>query len=138
MNKYIYDEITVGLKEEFTVEVKLEDMERFCKITGDMNPLHINRYYAKEYGFRDRVVYGMLTASYLSTLAGVYLPGEKSLIQNVEINFVKPVFLNEVLTIVGKVINKNDTFKIIKIGFSILNGQKEKVVRGKMDVGVLA
>lgn len=138
MNKYVYDEITVGLKEEFTVEVKLEDMERFYIITGDMNPLHINRNYAKEYGFHDRVVYGMLTASYLSTLAGVYLPGEKSLIQKVEINFVKPVFLNEVLTIVGKVINKNDTFNIIEIGFSIWNDQKEKVIRGKMDVGVLA
>ena len=80
----------------------------------------------------------MLTASYLSTLAGVYLPGEKSLIQSVEINFTKSVFVGDRLTITGEVVEKNELFQMIKMKVTITNSKNEKVVRGKMQVGVLA
>ncbi|MBR5361427.1 MAG: dehydratase, partial [Lachnospiraceae bacterium] len=77
MNTYIYEQIEVGHKESFKVTVTEADMDKFREITGDVNPLHRDTEYAKEHGYRDRVFFGMLTASYLSTLAGVYLPGER-------------------------------------------------------------
>lgn len=137
MNKYTFDEIEVGMQAEFVAKVKPEDMDNFCHITGDTNPLHCDKEYALRKGFEDRIVYGMLSASYLSTLAGIYLPGKESLIQSVEISFIRPIGINELLTIKGKVTEKNELFKIIKIKFWILNSKKEKVVRGKMQVGVL-
>lgn len=137
MNRYTFDEIEVGMQAEFTVKVKPEDMEKFCHITGDTNPLHCDKEYARKRGFEDRIVYGMLSASYLSTLAGIYLPGKESLIQSVDVSFIKPVCINEVLTVKGKVNDKNELFKILKIKFWILNSKEEKVVRGKMQVGVL-
>lgn len=79
----------------------------------------------------------MLTASFLSTLAGMYLPGERSFIQEVLIKFVKPVFEGDVLTIKGTIIEVNETFKRLVLKVVIANQNGQKVLRGTMKVGVL-
>ena len=113
-------------------------MDAFLNITGDINSLHNDKKFALSKGYEDRVVYGMLTSSFLSTLAGVYLPGKYSLIHSVEILFKKPVYLKDSpLTIKGKVIDKNEMFKEFTIKYEILNNKNEKVTRGTMKVGVL-
>ncbi len=138
MNEYKFNDIEIGLEQCFDVNITEEMVENFCKITGDLNPLHKDFNYAKSKGFNEKVVYGMLTSSFLSTLAGVYLPGKYSLIHSVEILFKKPVFISDCpLTIKGKVIEKNDNFKQFTIRVEFLNNKKEKVTRGIMKVGVL-
>lgn len=138
MNEYKFEDIKIGLEAEFQVCITEKMLESFCKITGDINPLHNDLDYAKSKGYNERVVYGMLTSSFLSTLAGVYLPGKYSLIHGVEILFKKPVFISDnPLTIKGKVIEINEGFKQFTIRFDILNNKHEKVSRGTMKVGVL-
>ena len=136
MNTYTYDQIEVGHKESFTVTVTGEEMDEFRKITGDINPLHSDVEYAKEHGYSDRVVFGMLTASYLSTLAGVYLPGEHSLIHSVKTKFSGVVYPGDELTIEGTVTEKNDTFELIIVKVIIRNQNGEKVCKAEMQIGV--
>lgn len=138
MNHYRFEDIYVGLKEEFQVVVTPEMLEQFCQITGDVNPLHTQESFAKEKGYETRVAYGMLTASFLSTLAGVYLPGERSLIHSVESKFTKPVYAGDVLTVSGQVTECNEMFSVFTMKTVIVNQKGEKVLRGKMQVGVLA
>ena len=137
MNHYNYDEIEVGMKKEFQAVITDEMLEKFRTITGDENPLHTDSEFAAGKGYSKQVCYGMLTASFLSTLAGVYLPGEKSLIHSVEIKMTKPVFSGDQLTISGEVTEKNDLFSVFIMKITILNQNKEKVLRGKMQVGVI-
>lgn len=138
MNSYKFEDIKIGMEESFEVNLTNEMLDNFCKITGDVNPLHNDLEYAKSKGYEERVVYGMLTSSFLSTLAGVYMPGKYSLIHSIEIMFKKPVFVSSSpLTIKGVVTEINETFKQITISFSILNNKLEKVCRGTMKVGVL-
>ena len=137
MNKYQLEDIYVGLKEEFQVTVTDEMLKQFCQITGDVNPLHTDETFAKEKGYVSNVVYGMLTASFLSTLAGVYLPGERSLIHSVESKFVKPVYVGDTLTISGQVTECNEMFSLFTMKTTIVNQNGDKVMRGKMQVGIL-
>lgn len=137
MNEYKYSDIVEGMKESFQVTVTEEMMEQFLSITGDVNPLHRDREFAKEKGYDNRVVYGMLTASFLSTLAGVYLPGKNSLIYETQTKFAKPVFPGDELTVCGTVEEKNDLFQVFTMKVVIQNQKGEKVLRGKMKVGVL-
>lgn len=137
MNEYKYDEIQIGDEESFEVEVTEQMLASFKDITGDVNPLHNDAAYAKEQGFEDRVAYGMLSSSFLSTLAGVYLPGKYSLIQNVSVEFPRPVYVGEILTIKGKVTEKNDLFKFIVLKVLITNEKGEKKVKGNMRIGVI-
>ncbi len=137
MNTYTYDEIEVGQAESFTVTVTEDMLSSFKAITGDNNPLHNDEDFAKAKGQPGRVAYGMLTASFLSTLAGVYLPGERSLIQQVEIKFAKPVYIGDTLTVTGQVAEKNDTVQRIELKVTITNQDGAKVLRGKMGVLVI-
>ena len=137
MNQYQFKDISVGLKEEFQVTVTKDMMAQFCRMTGDMNPLHMDETYAKEKGYVSNVAYGMLTASFLSTLAGVYLPGERSLIHSVECKFTKSVYVGDILTVSGQVTECNEIFSVFTMKTTIVNQKGEKVLRGKMQVGIL-
>lgn len=136
MKHYQYDEIKVGMEEKFQIEITEQMLDVFCTLTGDENPLHCDEEYAKEKGKKGRVAYGMLTASFLSTLAGMYLPGEKSLIQSVEVKFLKPVYIGDVLEIKGVVEEKHDVFQRIELKVTATRNGTEKVLKGKMKIGI--
>ena len=78
----------------------------------------------------------MLTSSFLSTIAGVYLPGKYSLIHSVETKMLKPVLLGDALTIEGVVSEKHDIFQMIVLKVTIKNQNEEKVLKGKMQIGI--
>jgi len=137
VKEYTYEECRIGKKESFSVTITQEMLEMFKTISGDYNPLHNEVSYAIEKGFEDRVVYGMLTSSFLSTLAGMYLPGKYCLIQEVNVKFTKPVYVGDMLTVTGEIIERNDLFKQLVLKVLILNQRQETVVRAKMKVGVM-
>lgn len=136
MNEYRYNDVVIGMEEHFTTTITQKMMDAFCAITGDTNPLHSDDTFAIVRGFPSRVGYGMLTASFLSTLAGVYLPGRNSLIHEIKIEFPKPVFVGDELVISGTVTEKNDLFKTFTVKVIVRNAAGEKVCRGKMKMGV--
>lgn len=137
MNSFLFSDIKIGQKAEFEVSITDKIMDSFREITGDINPLHCNKNFAVRRGFTDKVCYGLLTASFLSTLAGVYIPGERSIIHSVEVKFSLPVIVGDSLSVVGEVIEKNDTVEQIVIRVTIKNQNDLKVLRGKMKVGFL-
>ena len=137
MNEYKFENISIGLEESFTAVVTEGMMSDFLKLTGDINPLHNDEDFAKEKGFASRVVYGLLTSSLLSTLAGVYLPGRNSLIYGVDIEFPKPVYVGDELLVSGVVSEKDERFRYYTVKVCIRNQNGQKVCRGKMKLGVL-
>lgn len=136
MNAYKFQDLQIGMTESFECTITADMMEEFRRLTGDINPLHNDKQYAIEHGFEDCVVYGMLSASLISTLGGVHLPGKYCLIQQVETKFVKPVFIGDALTVSGTVKELNDTVQqaVIKVE---IKRNAEKVVRGCLKVGFL-
>lgn len=137
MNLYKFEDLQIGLTESFTHVITEDDMTRFNITTGDINPLHNDEEYAKEHGFAGRVVYGMLSASLISTLAGVYLPGKYCLIYQTETKFVSPVFIGDELTVSGTVKELYDTVRKAVIKVEIRNQDGKKVVKGELHVGFL-
>ncbi len=136
MNSYTLTGLAPGLTESFTVTVTEEMMRQFYAITGDCSPIHMDAEYAAGRGYAGRVVYGMLGASFFSTLAGVYLPGEHCLLHSVEAKFAKPVMIGDTLTVSGKVTEVNETFGEVTIKAVITNQNGQKVTRGLIKAGV--
>ena len=137
MNSYKFVDINVGLEESFSVRVSSEKLDKFLKISGDINPLHTDAEYSKSKGFSDRVVYGMLTSSFFSTLVGVYLPGKYCILQGVDIQFSQPVYIDDILTITGKVSYINEAYKQLEIKAVIINQDNKKVSKATIKVGVI-
>ena len=136
MNHYTLAEMTPGLTEEFTVTVTPEMMDAFRAITGDVSPIHIDADYARGRGFPGRVVYGMLGASFFSTLAGVYLPGEHCLLHGVECKFAKPIFIGDTLTVKGTVVGVSEIGSEAEIKAVITNQDGKRVTRGIIKAGL--
>ncbi|SEK43786.1 3-hydroxybutyryl-CoA dehydratase [Pseudobutyrivibrio ruminis] len=137
MNNYTFDELTVGMTESFKVKITEAMLDAFKGITGDVNPLHNDEEFAKAKGHPGRVAYGMLTASFLSTLAGVYIPGERSLIQQVETKFAKPVYIGNELTVTGEITELVESVQRLELKVTITNQDGKKVLRGTMGILVV-
>lgn len=136
MNRFGYDDLSVGQTESFTRTITEEMMEGFRTVSGDDNPLHADEEYAVSMGFSDRVVYGMCTASLYSCLAGMYLPGEHCLLHSVHADFLRPVFIGDTLTVEGKIAEKHDSVKQVIIKAVIRNQDGKKVSKAIIEAGV--
>lgn len=139
MNEFTFKDIVSSpvLEKSFSVIVSQKMMDSFLEITGDSNPMHIDADYAKQNGFSACLVYGLLTTSFYSTLAGVYLPGKYCLLQEVSTQFAKPVFVGDTLTIYGKIAEVQETFKRVIIKARITNQDGMTVNRATITAGVL-
>ena len=144
MKEYRFEDIvsrdenkTEYTKAEFSVTVTAEMMQKFYDISGDENPLHMDEEFARDKGFDSRVVYGMLTASFYSRLAGVYLPGKFCLLHSVESSFKNPVFIGDTLTVSGYVKEKHEATRTIDIAATIINQNGKKVSKAKILAGFL-
>lgn len=137
MNKYKFEDIKLGMKEQFKEKITSNSILEFIKLSGDNNPLHTDKNYAIKNGMLDIVAHGMLTSSFYSKLVGVYLPGEKCILHEIDISFKNPVYANDSLTIVGEVYDIIEIFKQIRIKAYILNQDNKKISTAKIKVGVL-
>ena len=137
MNNYTFEELSIGQSESFEVTVTAEMMDSFLKISGDINPLHNDKNFAEEQGYADRVVYGLLTTSFISKLVGVLLPGEKCLLQGIEVKYLRPVYIGDTLLVTGIVDELHESVQRASIKVSISNQDNKKVVKGKAEVGFL-
>ena len=68
MNEYKLEDIKIGMIEKFKVKITEKMQNDFREITGDVNPMHLDDEFANKNGFNKKLVFGMLTASFFSTL----------------------------------------------------------------------
>lgn len=136
MNHYKIQELAPGMEACFSVTVTEEMLQKFLEISGDVNPLHTDAAFARAKGYPGRVAYGMLTASFYSTLAGVYLPGELCLLWEVDSKFTAPVFAGDGLDVYGKVTEVNESYGFIRLKARIKNQKGETVSRAVITAGV--
>lgn len=131
-----FEEIRAGSVYEFTRKITRKDVLTFAALTGDYNPLHVDELFASQSEFGKNVIHGMLAASLFSTLIGMYCPGQKSLYLNQSVNFRKPLFYDDQVTVRGEVVAKNDLAGVITLKTEVLRGA-EKVITGEAKVKVL-
>ncbi|KAJ49599.1 dehydratase, partial [Clostridium tetanomorphum DSM 665] len=103
----------------------------FSKISGDVNPIHLDEEFAKKSLFKKRIAHGILTSSLISAVLGTKLPGINTLYLSQTLKFLAPVFLGDKLTAVVEVISKNDDKRIITLKTSVFNEENVEVVTGE-------
>jgi len=133
----VFNLIQIGQEEEFKHKITEKDIDKFCDLTGDDNPLHMDTSYAQETDFKDRVVHGMLSASFISTMIGTRLPGKGSLWYEQHIKFLVPVRIGDEIRIWAKVLHKSESQRIIVLQTMIYNQLGKTVIEGEAKVKVL-
>jgi hypothetical protein len=72
---YYIEDLKPGMSESFTKTVTERDIELFGEVSGDVNPVHFDEEFAKGTIFKGRIAHGVLSASYISTVLGMKMPG---------------------------------------------------------------
>ena len=121
LSEYTFDEIEIGLTKQFQITITESMIDDFAKLTGDFSPIHMDKDYASTTTFEKQVVDGMLLASFLSKIVGMYLPGKHALYFSQSLDFRQPCFIGDTITVSSIVIDKSPSTKILKIESKITN-----------------
>lgn len=124
-------EINLGDKSSYSRTVSEADVVLFGGVSGDLNPAHFNEEYSKETMFKGRIAHGMLSASYISTVLGMQLPGPGTIYLSQELNFTAPVKFGDTITATAEVIERIEDKNRITLETICLNQRGEVVVKGK-------
>jgi 3-hydroxybutyryl-CoA dehydratase len=92
---YYIDELKPGVSESLTKTVTERDVELFGEVSGDKNPVHFDEDYAKGTIFKGRIAHGMLSASYISTVLGMQIPGPGTIFMSATTRFKAPVRIGD-------------------------------------------
>jgi 3-oxoacyl-[acyl-carrier protein] reductase len=132
-----FDSIKVGDAAEITHKITQNDVNLFASLTGDFNPLHVNKEYAKTTSFQNPVVHGMLSASFISTLIGTRLPGQGALWSSQMLEFLRPAFVGDTLYVRSTVIQKSVATRSLVLDTKVGNQHNQILVSGRSLVKVL-
>ena len=130
LSEYTFDEIEIGLTKQFQTTITESMIDDFAKLTGDFSPIHMDKDYASTTTFEKRVVDGMLLASFLSKIVGMYLPGKHALYFSQSLDFRQPCFIGDTITVSSIVIDKSPSTKILKIESKITNQEGKILLSG--------
>jgi 3-hydroxybutyryl-CoA dehydratase len=131
------DDFTPGQHVTFTKTFTEDDVKRFIEITGDINPLHVDDAFAAQTQFGKRVLHGMLTASILSTMVGMLLPGTGAIYRSQTIRFLKPVYIGDTVTAHFVVRSIDRQRHRLEIESWIEDANGERVLDGMCEAGLL-
>lgn len=127
-------EINIGDKSSYSRTVSEADVILFGGVSGDLNPAHFNEEYSKETMFKGRIAHGMLSASYISTVLGMNLPGPGTIYLSQDLKFTSPVKFGDTITATVEVIEKIEEKNRIILETICVNQRGEVVVKGKATV----
>jgi 3-hydroxybutyryl-CoA dehydratase len=92
---YYIDQLKPGMSESYTRTVSESDIQKFGEVSGDMNPAHFDEAYAATTPFKTRIAHGVLSASYISTVLGMKMPGPGTIFMQLLTRFKAPVKIGE-------------------------------------------
>lgn len=124
----------VGDREIFSKTLTETDIYGFAGISGDFNPIHVNRIEAEKSRFGRQVCHGMLVASLISAGIGMKLPGPGAIYLEQNLKFLKPVFVGDTVTAQVEVASVDaDRLALIT---TVVNHEGELVISGDARVMV--
>ncbi len=112
--------------------------EGFIQVFNDRNPLHTNEVFAKEKGFRGKVMHGNIMNGFLSYFIGECLSVKNVLIQSQEISFHKPVYLHDVVRFEATVSDIHESVNAVSFSFRFTDEQGKLLSKGKIQIGMLS
>lgn len=124
------EQIQKGDSGSFTKTVTESDIVLFGGISGDLNPAHFNEEYAKNSMFKARIAHGMLSATFISTVLGMNLPGPGTIYLSQEMKFLKPVYIGDTVTAIVKALDIIPEKNRVVFETKVENQRKELVIAG--------
>ncbi len=115
----------VGESASFSRTFTEADTALFIGVTWDVNPYHTDGRYAAASRFKERIVPGLLTASLLTHLGGLWA----FLATEMKFEFLAPVYIGDTITARATVIEADEHRNRVLLGCRCTNDDGQEVLR---------
>lgn len=92
-----FEDLAIGMSETLERTVTDSAVRAFAEVSGDRNPIHLSEEYAAGTLFKTRIAHGIFTASLISAVLGMRLPGPGVIYFSQTLNFRGPVKIGDVV-----------------------------------------
>lgn len=123
------------IESNFVVGEKI--FSSFRDTFNDRNPLHTDDNYAKENGFKSKIMYGNILNGFVSHFVGELLPLKEVVIVTQNISFKKPFYLNDKIYLKAIIDEFYESVNIYDISFSFCNVDQDLVATGGIKIKAL-
>jgi 3-hydroxybutyryl-CoA dehydratase len=111
-----------------------EHIEAFARLSGDRNPVHFDDAFARRIGFEGHIAHGAVTASLLSAVLGMDLPGPGSVFLEQRVRFLKPVRPGDTIVASLEVTRVREDKPIVTLGATVTSAEGARVAEGELVV----
>lgn len=124
-----WEDLEIGDSASFTKTMTETDIVIWVGLTGDLNPIHIDKEYSKTTRFGDVLVPGVLVLGLVSnavtqaTFGNVYA--------NQSIKFLKPVYIGDTITAIATIVDKLEDKHMVRLETKCINQKDELVMIGE-------
>ena len=129
-----FEALAVGQSASVTRTVTETDVVLFAGLTGDMNPLHVDREAARRSRFGRRIAHGMLVAGLVSAVLGTRLPGPGCIYVSQSLRFVGPVGIGDTVTARAEIIELIPDRRRVRLHTTCENQEGEPVLEGEAEL----
>ena len=120
---------TLGDKVAFTRTLTEADVALFIGNTWDVNPLHTDELYCSGTQFKHRIVPGLLTASLLTHLGGLWA----FLATEMDFHFLAPVYVGDSITAQAEVAEINSQTGAVVLHCTCTNQHGTQVLHANIN-----
>ena len=110
-----FNDLAVGMRETFLKTVLNEDVIGFAELSGDRNPIHLSEHFARKTRFGGRIVHGLYTASLISGVIGMRLPGPGAVYISQTLRFLGPVKIGDVVDVGVEVVELTEKNRRVQL-----------------------
>lgn len=124
-------EYRIGENVQVSKTISETDVYLFAGISGDFNPVHVNKVEAEDSIFGKQIAHGFLVGSLLSNAIGMRLPGPGTIYMEQDMKFKKPVHIGDTVTAkieVSEILNEEK--RILKLTTQVVNQHGDLVIDG--------
>lgn len=125
------DQLNIGDRASISQLITERDVIRFAELTGDINPIHMDKFYAEQTIFGERIAHGMLIASLISAVLGMKLPGPGNIYISQSLKFRAPVKFGDVIEAEVEVIEKIPERNRVRLRTTCRNQDDTVVLEGE-------
>jgi acyl dehydratase len=118
----------IGAKASFSRTFTETDVALFIGVTWDVNPLHTDETYTSQTRFKHRIVPGLLTASLLTHLGGLWA----FLATEMTFQFQAPVYVGQTILAESEVVELDESRGWVRLSARCTNEQGVEVLRAEI------
>ncbi len=130
-----FEDLSIGQSASFGKTITEADILMFAAVSGDTNPVHINKEAAAASMFKERIAHGMLSAGLISAVLGTRLPGEGTIYLAQNLKFRAPVKIGDTVTATVTITALDEAKKRVTLN-TVCTVEGKPVIEGEATVMV--